>query len=152
MNDKATDNYLKRIELIFNAFDKDGNNNIETEELISVFKLIGEDIPEDAAYRMMQEAGARDSGNINFDQFKKIVLQQKENSIRQTEDDTLDAFVSLEGNADGSGHIDAKKLIKIIKEDFEMTIDIEELIKEIDEDNSGEIEFDELKKLLQSGN
>ena len=62
----------------------------------------------------------------------------------------MDAFVSLEGNSDGSGHVDAKKLIKIIKEDFEMTIDIEKLIEEIDEDDSGEIEYDEFQKLLST--
>ena len=36
-----------------------------------------------------------------------------------------------------------QKLIKIIKEDFQMTIDIEKLIEEIDDDGSGEIEYDE---------
>lgn len=56
----------------------------------------------------------------------------------------------MEGNPDTSGQVDAKKLIKIIKEDFEMTIDIEKLIEEIDEDGSGEIEYDEFKKLLSS--
>ena len=55
------------------------------------------------------------------------------------------------GETDGEGHIDAEKLIKTIKDDFEMTINIEELINEIDEDGSGQIEFDEFYKLLQSG-
>ena len=41
-------------------------------------------------------------------------------------------------------------LIKIIKEEFELTIDIENLIKEIDEDGSGEIEYSEFKALLKT--
>jgi len=49
----------------------------------------------------------------------------------------LDAFVAMGGQADKEGSIDASKLIKTIKRDFEMTIDIENLILKIDEDGSG---------------
>ena len=54
------------------------------------------------------------------------------------------------GQEDGDGFIDADKLIRIIKEEFEMTIDIEKLIQDIDEDGSGEIEYDEFRNLLSS--
>ena len=66
----------------------------------------------------------------------------------QDDNELLDAYVAMGGEADGGGCVDATKLIKTIKEDFEMTIDIEKLIEEIDEDGSGEIEFDEFKALL----
>ena len=39
-------------------------------------------------------------------------------------------------------------LVKIVKEDFGLTIDIEKLIDDIDEDRSGEIEYTEFKQLL----
>ena len=54
------------------------------------------------------------------------------------------------GMEDGDGSIDAERLIRIIKEEFEMTIDIEKLIADIDEDGSGEIEYDEFRNLLSS--
>lgn len=54
------------------------------------------------------------------------------------------------GQPDGDGSIDADKLIKTIKNDFEMTIDIENLILMIDEDGSGQIEFDEFCELLRA--
>lgn len=38
--------------------------------------------------------------------------------------------------------------MKIIKQDFGLTIDIEDLINKIDSDRSGEIEFTEFKALL----
>ena len=41
------------------------------------------------------------------------------------------------GQYDKEGYIDADKLIRIIKEEFEMTIDIVKLIQDIDEDGSG---------------
>ena len=52
------------------------------------------------------------------------------------------------GEPDGEGCVDAEKLIKVIKNDFEMTIEIERLIEEVDADGSGEIEFDEFRTLL----
>ena len=36
----------KKIEEVFNAFDKDGNNSIEPEELKTVLEIMGENIPE----------------------------------------------------------------------------------------------------------
>ena len=54
------------------------------------------------------------------------------------------------GQEDGDGSIDAQELIRIIKDEFEMTIDIEKLIQDIDEDGSGEIEYDEFRNLLSS--
>ena len=54
------------------------------------------------------------------------------------------------GEANGEGYVDAEKLIKTVKVDFEMTIDIERLINEIDEDGSGKVEYGEFKALLNS--
>ena len=57
--------------------------------------------------------------------------------------------MAMGGQDDGDGFIDADKLIRIIKEEFEMTIDIEKLIQDIDEDGSGEITHKELAKALK---
>ena len=77
------------------------------------------------------------------------MLQAKQSEKQTSNDDELlDAFVAMGGQPDGEGFIDADKLIKTIKKDFEMTIDIENLIQQIDEDGSGEIEFGEFKSLL----
>ena len=71
--------------------------------------------------------------------------ERREAKGGSSEEELLQAFVAMGGEADGEGSIDADKLIDIIKNKFEMTIDIENLIEEIDEDGSGEIEFDEFK-------
>ena len=82
---------------------------------------------------------------------KNLIVSQELNKLEgQDENELLDAYVAMGGEADGGGCVDATMLIKTIKEDFEMTIDIEKLIKEIDEDGSGEIEFDEFKALLMA--
>ena len=79
-----------------------------------------------------------------------MVQKEIERLCGSDETELLDAYVAMGGEADGGGCVDATKLIKTIKEEFEMTIDIEKLIEEIDEDGSGEIEFDEFKALLQT--
>jgi hypothetical protein len=61
---------------------------------------------------------------------------------------SVDAYVACGGEADKSGHVKKSTLVKIIKQDFGLTIDIEELIAKIDIDQSGEIEFEEFKDLL----
>ena len=77
---------------------------------------------------MIAEADAENTGRITYAQFKRVIAEQKKNQSLSNEEDTLDAFVSMGGQADGEGFIDAQKLIKIIKHDFDMTIDIEKLI------------------------
>ncbi len=51
---------------------------------------------------------------------------------------------------DKSGFIDSNKLIKVVKEDFQMTIDIEKLIRDLDEDGSGTIDYNEFSNLLSN--
>ena len=80
------------------------------------------------------------------------MAEQKRQAGEGNEDDTLDAFVALGGLPDRDGYIDAARLIKVIKKDFEMTIDIEQLIKDIDEDGSGQIEYGEFLSLLSTSN
>lgn len=60
----------------------------------------------------------------------------------------VDAFVACGGNPDKSGHVSRDTLVKIIKNDFGLTINIEQLINEVDSDGSGEIEYDEFKQLM----
>ena len=100
---------------------------------------------------MIAVSDPQNTGKIQFAQFKNLISEKRENERGSSEQDLLDAFVAMGGEPDGDGAINADKLIKTIKEEFEMTIDIEKLIKEIDEDGSGQIEFDEFTQLLQSG-
>ena len=109
---------------------------------------MGQKASEEEVHRMMNAADDKNIGRINLEQFKSMICHHKNSPMDTNNADTMDAFVSLGGDSDGGGCIDAKKLIGIIKHDFEMTIDIEALIDEIDEDGSGEIEFEEFKELL----
>jgi len=115
-----------------------------------VLEMMGQKTTEEEIYRMIAEADAENTGRITYAQFVAVISEQKKNQSSSNEEDTLDAFVALGGEANGDGYIDAEKLIRIIKEEFEMTIDIEKLIQDIDEDGSGKIEYDEFRQLLSS--
>merc|ERR1719337_581805 len=80
---------------------------------------------EEEIFRMIAEADAENTGEISYAQFKHVISEQKKNQSASNDEDTIDAYVSMGGLPDKEGYIDADKLIKIIKEEFEMTIDIE---------------------------
>jgi Ca2+-binding EF-hand superfamily protein len=87
----------------------------------------------------------------DFGEFIKVIEKQKERAANfDDESDMVDAFVACGGNPDKSGHVERATLVKIIKQDFGLTIDIEELIDAIDADGSGEIEYEEFKELLSA--
>ena len=111
---------------------------------------MGQKCSEEEIYRMIADASPDNSGQISKTQFKKVIADQKKFQHQSNEEDTLDAFVALGGEANKDGSIDAARLIDIIKREFEMTIDIEKLIQDIDEDGSGVIEYDEFMALLSS--
>ena len=77
--------------------------------------MMGQKISDEEVYRMVDEADARNDGRIDINQFKKIIIAQKQNDGDDNEEDTSDAFVSMGGNADRSGIVDASMLIDIIK-------------------------------------
>ena len=134
----------------FHAFDKDNTGFLTAPELKTALEMMGQKATEEEVYRMINAADEKNSGRVNLEQFKKVICDHKYNQVATNEEDTLDAFISLGGDNDGGGSIDASKLISIIKKDFEMTIDIEKLIDEIDEDGSGEIEYEEFMTLLSA--
>ena len=94
---------------------------------------------------MLSQIDDDGSGSIEFPEFLKVIETQKEASAAQNdESDLIDAFVSMGGNPDKSGHVEAERLRRSIKA-FELTVDIDRLIEETDTDGSGEIEYEEFK-------
>lgn len=134
----------------FVAFDKDENGFIDRKELKGVLEEMGQKPSDDEVTKMINEVDSTSSGKIYFNDFLRVIAYHKMCQRDNDDGDTLDAFVAMGGNADGSGKIDASKLIKIVKDEFGMTIDIKKLIEEIDIDGSGEIEYNEFKALLSN--
>ena len=123
--DGLTQDEERKCDEAFSAFDKDNSGYIDATELRIVLEMMGQQTTDEEIYRMIAEASPDNSGQISKDQFKKVIAEQKKFQGASNEEDTLDAFVALGGMANKDGYIDAKRLIDIIKNQFEMTIDIE---------------------------
>eukprot|EP00744_Colponema_vietnamica_P001450 GILI01002402.1.p1 GENE.GILI01002402.1~~GILI01002402.1.p1 ORF type:complete len:149 (+),score=45.92 GILI01002402.1:143-589(+) len=146
---KLTSEEIEKCKQAFEAFDKDGSGTIDCFELRVVLEAMGQNPTDEEIFQMMSEVDDDMSGQIDFAEFLKVIEKQKQ-SAQDCEDETdlIDAFVSMGGNPDKSGKVDAEKLIRVIKHEFGLTIDIEGLIRSVDTDRSGSIEFDEFKLLL----
>ncbi|GFH20166.1 dynein 18 kDa light chain, flagellar outer arm, partial [Haematococcus lacustris] len=80
--------------------------------------------------------------------FVMIAQIKKAMSARPGSDqETIDAFVALGGNADTSGHISTSRLLSVVQE-FELTLNVDKLLAELDADNSGQIGYELFKQLL----
>ena len=110
---------------------------------------MGLDLHEKKILKLMSDIDPDNLGLANYSDLKQRIIDEELQRMKgEDESELLDAFVAMGGDEDGSGCVDANKLIDIMKNEFHLTIDIEALIEEIDADGSGEIEFDEFKELI----
>ena len=142
---------------MFDAIDSDRNGLIEYREMRRLIRKMQEGkgvghstLTKSQIKRILAEADQEGMGYITFRHFKRIIADQRQSSILIKESETLEAFVALGGHDDGEGYIDAQELIRIVKEEFEMTIDIEQIIKDLDHDGTGQINYDEFRSLLDT--
>ena len=135
--------------IAFQHLDHDHTGKIDVFELQSILEALGMRPTEEEMFHLISEVDVNMSGHVDFAQLLKILELQKER-IDNMDDgsDLAAAFLACGGDADRGGCIDANVLIKIIKEDFGLSVDMEALIREVDADGSGEIEFEEFQELL----
>mmetsp|Transcript_14653 Transcript_14653/g.16835 ORF Transcript_14653/g.16835 Transcript_14653/m.16835 type:complete len:156 (-) Transcript_14653:240-707(-) len=145
-----TENEIDNSSKVFAEFDTNESGAIDKEELKSALEKMGQNLTDEEVIRMIDEIDESNTGEIQFKDFLKIIAYHKDLQKSNDEDDTLMAFLAMGGGPGKEGKVDAKVLIQVIKEEFNMTIDIEKLIEEIDADGSGEIEYEEFKNLLSN--
>merc|ERR1712110_1346991 len=119
----------------FNTFDADGSGTIDTQEMKLLLEAIGESLTEEELFRFMADVDEDGTGEIEFAEFLQAFEKQRGGAqVVEDELDTIDAFVALGGSSDKSGFIDTAKLIKVVNDEFGMTIKIDRLIEELDKD------------------
>ena len=137
------------LRLAFQHLDHNRTGKIDIWELKTILEAMGMRPTEEDMFQLMSEVDVTMSGQIDFSELLTLVGTQKERT--DVEDDGSDlaaAYVACGGDADRGGCVDANVLIKIIKEDFGLSVDMEALIREVDADGSGEIEYEEFEELL----
>ncbi|CAD0010667.1 unnamed protein product [Aureobasidium pullulans] len=81
MAENLTPEQIKELKEVFNVFlraafavfDRDGSGTISAEELRNVMKSIGENLSDAEIDEMIKEADANGDGNIDYDEFAKIM-------------------------------------------------------------------------------
>ena len=87
------------------------------------------------------------SGEVELWEFMAMVAYAKSKTNTNNNDDTLEAFVAIGGNSDGTGQISVEKLVNTLAE-FELEVDLAGMLQEVDKDKSGQIDFSEFRLLL----
>ena len=63
----------------FSAFDKDSSGYIDANELRIVLEMMGQKTTEEEIFRMIAEADAENTGRITYEQFERVIAEQKKN-------------------------------------------------------------------------
>lgn len=128
-------NVIDACRAAFTAIDSDRSGFIDCWELKEVLVALGQKLSDDDLFYMVSEVDEKMAGEIDFAMMLQIIQLQKQRQANATDNsDLLTAYLACGGGEKGDdygGCVDANKLIKIIKEDFGLTVDIEALIQEV---------------------
>ena len=108
-------------------------------ELQFFFPTIGINLEEEKIEEVLKRLEERKIKKIDENALVQSLHILKEMEMEEPgdqEDEYLDAFVALGGQPNKEGKIEAKLLIEIIKDDFELTINMEEYLNSVDSDDS----------------
>mmetsp|Transcript_65673 Transcript_65673/g.182754 ORF Transcript_65673/g.182754 Transcript_65673/m.182754 type:complete len:149 (+) Transcript_65673:135-581(+) len=141
--------FIQKCREAFNTFDQDGSGTIDTQEMKLLLEAIGEAPTKEELFRFMADVDEDGTGEIEFAEFLQAFEKQRGGAqVIEDELDTLDAFVALGGNADKTGFVDTPRLIRVVKDEFGMTIKIERLIEELDKDRDNKLNYQEFAALF----
>ncbi|KAL6749536.1 dynein 18 kDa light chain, flagellar outer arm [Haematococcus lacustris] len=141
----------QEIELCHRTFmmiDKNASGCICADQLKLALAILGQQPTEEELFVMIAQVDQDGSREIDFKEFIHAIQIKKAMSARPGSDqETIDAFVALGGNADMSGHISTSRLLSVVQE-FELTLNVDKLLAELDADSSAQIGYELFKQLL----
>lgn len=128
-------------------FDKDGDGTINTKELGTAMRAMGQNPTEAELREMIQEVDSDGSGSIDFQEFCAM-MEKKINEEGDPEEEMKEAFAVFD--KDGSGTISADELRQVMLNMGEKMTEeeIDDMIKEADSDGNGEIDYKEFCAMM----
>jgi len=148
MSESLTNEEIEACREAFQQFDRDGSGAIDGFELRATLQSMGQDPSDEELFDMIAEVDADGSGEIDFTEFLRVMVSQKEKqALASDESDTIDAFVALGGGPDKSGEVSTERLRRVVS-DFGLTIDMDALVRDADTDKSGYIDYQEFKHMM----
>ena len=149
MEDQLTEEQIGCFKEAFNLFDKDGKGFINTNELASVLRSLGQNNTEAELQEMISEIDSDDNGFIDFPEFLTMMARKmKENNNIKDEIHEIFKVFDKEGN----GFISVAELSHVMTSlGEELTEEeVKEMIKEADIDGDGQVSYEDFKKFYLS--
>ena len=139
---KATD---EEVFLLIAEVDMNANGVVDFSEFVKVLTLQKErqsamSNEEDLSAYFLRGGGAR--ANRNLARSPRFLPPPPHSRPRAPlRCPTVDAFIACGGQADLGGFVERDRLVKIVKEDFGLTLDIEKLINDFDKYQTGQLDY-----------
>jgi Ca2+-binding EF-hand superfamily protein len=140
-----TEDERDEIAACFEKFDQDGSGNVDSEELLRVFKYMGFNPSEEVFDTVVKAVDTDGSGEIDQDEFvmaMKMFFEMQRDEFRGV----FDRY-----DTDGSGEMSAEEVFDAVKDLgwFPTEEAVAEAVIVVDKDGTGEIGFDEFVLLMQ---
>lgn len=150
MAENFTEEEVQEYKEAFQLFDKDGGGTISIKELKQVFDALGQHPSEEEVQNMISEVDEDGSGEIDFEEFLKLMAAKQANMTM--EDELRGAFSVFD--RDGSGYISSQELKQVLENLGESLTyeEVDEMMKEADLDCDGQVSFDEFVKMMSNVN
>ncbi|GAY33419.1 hypothetical protein CUMW_007130 [Citrus unshiu] len=152
MKDTDSEEELKEA---FRVFDKDQNGFISAAELRHVMTNLGEKLTDEEVDEMIREADVDGDGQINYEEFVKVMMANHEEAMKmadQLTDDQISEFKEAFSlfDKDGDGCITTKELGTVMRSlgQNPTEAELQDMINEVDADGNGTIDFPEFLNLM----
>ena len=131
---------------VFEMYDKNKDNNVNSLELANIFKALNIDVTDEEIKQMISEVDLEGNGEINFEDFITIVNRRGKES--DTEEEVLRAFKIFD--KEGNGLISITDLRHIILDGgCELSEEeLNDMLIDADTDMDGFVNYEEFIRLL----
>jgi len=151
---KLRQEQIKQFQEAFNLFDEDGDGTIDTKELGSVMRSLGENPTEAELQDIINDVDDDGSGSIGFDEFLTLMgaTLAPKNTSRSSSPEPLVGSVGSVGSGDvkiSSVPSSGPRRPFYVFGTMQMASSLEEIFKKFDADGNGYITKDELKQALE---
>jgi len=146
MGDDHTSLYIEEFKEAFKLFDKDGDGTIDSSELGTVMRSLGQNPTENELVDMINEVDADGNGCIDFEEFIQMMAKKMQDT--DSEQELREAFRVFD--RDGNGFISAGELRHVMTNLGEKLTDdeVDEMIREADLDGDGLVNYEEFVTMM----
>lgn len=147
LTETLTEEQIVEFKEAFALFDENGDGAINTMELGTVMRALGQSPQEEELKRMINEVDRHGNGYIDFPSFLHIMAVKMNEP--DTEEELMGAFKIFDNN--NSGYITSDKIKHIFLERWDEKLtdeEIDEMISEADHDGDKQISYEEFIRMM----